>query len=73
MQSADIGNTDLLTATETARVLVVEDDRAVREAITRALDFEGYQVTTANDVAKATAIIRQRRDMPVLLPLNGKV
>jgi len=32
-----------------ARILVVEDDRAVREAVERALKFEGYEVHTAVD------------------------
>jgi two-component system response regulator MprA len=34
---------------ETSRVLVVEDDAHVREAVERALRFEGYQVHTAVD------------------------
>lgn len=32
-----------------SRILVVEDDRSVREAVERALRFEGYEVTTARD------------------------
>ena len=36
-----------------ARVLVAEDDRAVRDSIERALSFEGYQVTTASDGSEA--------------------
>ena len=34
------------------RVLVVEDDAAVRRSVERALGFEGYEVVTAEDGAK---------------------
>jgi two-component system, OmpR family, response regulator MprA len=36
-----------------ARVLIAEDDRAVRDSIERALSFEGYEVGTASDGAEA--------------------
>ncbi len=36
-----------------ARLLVAEDDRGVREALARALRFEGYQVALADDGAHA--------------------
>ncbi|MCW2762243.1 MAG: response regulator transcription factor [Marmoricola sp.] len=36
-------------------VLVVEDDRAVRESLRRSLEFNGYQVSTAPDGAEALA------------------
>ncbi len=39
------------------RVLVVEDDGAVRRAVERALSFEGYDVVTARDGAEALAIV----------------
>lgn len=39
------------------RVLVVEDDGAVRRAVDRALSFEGYDVVTARDGAEALAIV----------------
>ncbi len=35
------------------RVLIVEDDAKVRTALARALNFEGYDVATANDGAEA--------------------
>ncbi len=39
------------------RILVVEDDGAVRRAVERALTFEGYTVTTARDGAEALAVV----------------
>src|SRR5713226_3107489 len=41
------------TVTTKARVLVAEDDRAVRDSIERALAFEGYEVRTVSDGAEA--------------------
>ncbi len=41
-----------------ARVLVVEDDGAVRDALQRALSFEGYEVVTATDGAVALSELR---------------
>ncbi len=39
----------------TATVLVVDDDKAVRESLRRSLEFNGYRVVTANDGAEALA------------------
>ena len=36
-----------------ARILVAEDDRGVRDALDRALRFEGYEIVTASDGAEA--------------------
>lgn len=36
-----------------ARLVIAEDDRAVRESVTRALELEGYQVTAVGDGAAA--------------------
>jgi two-component system response regulator MprA len=41
------------------RVLVVEDDRAVRESLRRSLEFNGYDVHLAGDGAEALAGIGQ--------------
>jgi two-component system response regulator MprA len=38
-------------------VLVVEDDRSVRDAVERALSFEGYEVATARDGAEALSMV----------------
>lgn len=41
----------------TNRVLVADDDRAVRESLVRALNLEGYVVLAASDGAKALEMI----------------
>ena len=43
------------------RVLVVDDDRAIRESLARALELDGYEVTLASDGAAALATIRDAR------------
>ncbi len=43
------------------RVLVVDDDRAIRESLARALELDGYDVELAPDGAAALATIRERR------------
>lgn len=42
---------------DSPRVLVAEDDPAVRSAVTRVLELEGYRVTSVNDGAAALAAI----------------
>ncbi len=44
-------------APEKPHVLVVEDDRAVRESLRRSLEFNGYTVRLAGDGAEALAVI----------------
>lgn len=44
-----------MTAPARPRVLVVDDDRAVRESLRRSLEFNGYDVTLAADGAEALA------------------
>ena len=49
------------------RILVVDDERAVREAIERALGFEGYRVDHAGDGVEALeALAHQPVDAVVL-------
>jgi len=45
---------------QSARVLVVDDDRSVRESLRRSLEFNGYDVSLASDGAEALASIAGR-------------
>ncbi len=54
--------------TSAGHILMAEDDRGVRQAIERALKFEGYEVTTAGDGAEALAAVK--RDQPDLIILD---
>ncbi|GAA1334516.1 response regulator transcription factor [Saccharothrix algeriensis] len=49
------------------RILVVDDDRAVRESLRRSLQFNGYQVDLAGDGRQALeSVVAQRPDAMVL-------
>jgi two-component system response regulator MprA len=49
------------------RILVADDDRAIREAVARALELEGYEVVTASDgVAALEAVAAHAPDAVVL-------
>ena len=52
------------------RVLVVDDDRAVREALRRALTLGGYEVQAAEDGEQALELIVQTLPDAVLLDLG---
>ena len=41
-----------------ARILVAEDDRAVREFVKRALDHRGHGVTTVEDGLQALTVLQ---------------
>jgi two-component system response regulator MprA len=49
------------------RVLVVDDDAGVRQAVGRALAFEGYDVTQAGDGAEALRLIAAARPDAMVL------
>jgi two-component system response regulator MprA len=55
---------------ERATVLVVDDDRALRQAITRALSLEGYSVIDARDGVEALVQVEQQRPGLVILDLG---
>jgi two-component system response regulator MprA len=55
-------------ANDGARLLVVDDDSEVREALSRALKLEGFAVTVAKDGAAALAAVRD--DEPDALVLD---
>lgn len=52
---------------ETRRILVVEDDAAVRDALERALSFEGYAIETATDGAVGLTALRESSPDLVIL------
>jgi two-component system response regulator MprA len=58
-----------------ARVLVVDDDPQLREALSRALELDDYQVATANNGAQALEAIGQQRPdvvvLDVMMPYVG--
>ena len=45
-------------------ILVVDDERAVRESLQRALELEGYHVELAVDGEEALALIARERRAP---------
>ena len=56
-----------MTGFQAPRVLVAEDDPAVRKAVERVLELENYVVTTVNDGAAALeALTRHTPDLAVL-------
>jgi len=54
-------------AESSARILVADDDKSVRESLVRALTLEGYTVVAANDGAKALDVVKTERPDVVVL------
>jgi two-component system, OmpR family, response regulator MprA len=52
------------------RVLVVDDDASLREALRRALSLEGYEVELAADGAEALTFFREERPPPDAVVLD---
>jgi two-component system response regulator MprA len=55
---------------EPMRILVVDDERAVRESLKRALELEGYQVDVAEDGSEAIAKLNGTRSQPDAVVLD---
>src|SRR6476620_3179592 len=51
----------------TIRVLIADDDRAIRESLERALDLEGYDVTAVADGVQALSVARRLHHDVVVL------
>ena len=52
------------------RILIVEDDAAVRDSLARTLRFEGYEIETADDGLAALDAVRTREPDAVLLDVS---
>jgi len=50
-----------------ARILVVDDEPAVRSSVQRALQLEGYEVATASDGEEALSAVEDRRPDAIVL------
>jgi two-component system response regulator MprA len=55
------------------RVLVVDDDAAVRDSLARTLRFEGHQVDTARDGEEALAMVRAAEPDAMILDVSMPV
>ena len=62
-----------MTDPDNARILIAEDDRAVRESLVRALQLEGYTVVAANNGADALQAVRQAPPDVLLLDVSMPV
>ncbi len=51
-------------------VLIVEDDRSIRNALQDLLESEGYTVLSATNGQKALSLLRSTADLPGIILLN---
>src|SRR5277367_5756955 len=58
-------------APESGRVLVAEDDKSVRDSLVRALTFEGYEVSTAEDGAEALMAVLDTQPDVIIPHVDG--
>ncbi|MGH2907370.1 MAG: response regulator transcription factor [Solirubrobacterales bacterium] len=58
------------SARQAARILVVEDDAAIKEQLAEGLQLDGHKVFTAEDVASAKRRLRRNELDLVLLDIN---
>ncbi|MEO6081666.1 MAG: response regulator transcription factor [Umezawaea sp.] len=54
-------------------IMIVDDEEAVRESLSRTLRFEGYEVTLADNGAQALELIRAHRPDGVILDITMPV
>ncbi len=59
-----------MSDTQGVRILVAEDDRAVRESLVRALQLEGYTVASTKNGAEALEAVRQAEPDVLLLDVS---
>jgi two-component system response regulator MprA len=50
-----------------ARVLIVDDDRGIRELLTCALEFEGYDVATLTDGTRVRDVLAEQAEPCIVL------
>lgn len=62
-----------MTATDSASVLVVDDDEDVRTSLERGLRLSGFTVLTAVDGADALRVVSERRPDAMVLDMNMPV
>ena len=70
--AAGVGNSDV-TATREVSVLVIDDDRDIREALREILQDEGYSVDTAANGAEALELLGCVAPQLILLDLSMPV
>ena len=70
-KQTDIGPSDRVGVDEVeapaARVLLVEDDPALRQVLRNVLEISGYHVQEADSKATAEAVLKQDADIAVIV------
>ncbi|MDT5033036.1 MAG: two-component system, OmpR family, response regulator MprA [Actinoplanes sp.] len=60
----------MLTEEVDVRILVVDDDAAVRDSLARTLRFEGHEVVTADDGEQALSAVRAKEPDAMILDVS---
>jgi CheY-like chemotaxis protein len=55
------------------RILIVEDDHAIRETLGAVLEFEGHTIRSANDGQEALELLRQETVLPDVILLDYRM
>lgn len=55
---------------QSKKILVVEDDEAIREVIKQVLEIEGYDVFTASNGREGVEILKRGKDLPGVILLD---